>query len=396
MANKTTNYGLTKPLPEEFYDIGVHNANMDIIDAELKKKYGSDNKLTAVDVGAADRNSTLLSEKADLNDVKEEGEYCYPWYNETIANTPVHSAFHLSVKKLVEGGVVQEYYQYSGGKTSVWHRQSSSNAWYAWTKVATTDDAVKKSGDTVTGKIYSSAANGAFGSSSDNSAVRIDGGTSYDKGAFLTLNGKDSNESGVFQLVASNNDSTRKELKGFPDGTLTWNGKSIYHTGNKPTATDVGAFGQIGKWEGTDLNNFKTLGAVYTTSEQSNRPSNTSPYGTVWNISGNGSTYLIQHYFDAVNRVIYYRGYVDGVWTDWKTFSTSDHTHTPASIGAAPSSHTHAASDIKAGTFADTGVIAKTGTDYTTYRVRNVGANTTDMTAKSTSLTNGNIYLQYE
>ena len=38
MANKTTNYNLTKPLPEEFYDINVHNDNMDIIDAELKKR----------------------------------------------------------------------------------------------------------------------------------------------------------------------------------------------------------------------------------------------------------------------------------------------------------------------------------------------------------------------
>lgn len=36
MANKTTNYGLTKPLPEEFYDIGVHNGNMDIVDGQLK------------------------------------------------------------------------------------------------------------------------------------------------------------------------------------------------------------------------------------------------------------------------------------------------------------------------------------------------------------------------
>lgn len=38
MANKTTNYGLTKPLPEEFYDINVHNQNMDKIDEELKKR----------------------------------------------------------------------------------------------------------------------------------------------------------------------------------------------------------------------------------------------------------------------------------------------------------------------------------------------------------------------
>lgn len=38
MPNKTNNYKLTKPLPEEFYDVGVHNANMDIIDTELKNR----------------------------------------------------------------------------------------------------------------------------------------------------------------------------------------------------------------------------------------------------------------------------------------------------------------------------------------------------------------------
>ena len=37
MATQTTNYKLTKPAAEDFYDIGIHNANMEIIDAELKR-----------------------------------------------------------------------------------------------------------------------------------------------------------------------------------------------------------------------------------------------------------------------------------------------------------------------------------------------------------------------
>lgn len=37
MAETTPNYGLTKPLPEEFYDIGVQNENMDKIDRALKE-----------------------------------------------------------------------------------------------------------------------------------------------------------------------------------------------------------------------------------------------------------------------------------------------------------------------------------------------------------------------
>jgi hypothetical protein len=47
MANKTTNYGLTKPLPEEFYDINVQNANMDVIDAKMKEL---EDKVPEVDV----------------------------------------------------------------------------------------------------------------------------------------------------------------------------------------------------------------------------------------------------------------------------------------------------------------------------------------------------------
>lgn len=36
MAEQTPNYGLTKPELEEFYDVGVQNSNMDIIDSALK------------------------------------------------------------------------------------------------------------------------------------------------------------------------------------------------------------------------------------------------------------------------------------------------------------------------------------------------------------------------
>lgn len=53
MADKTINYGLTKPTLEDFYDVNVQNENMDIIDQELKKKYDPDNKPSPDDLGAA-------------------------------------------------------------------------------------------------------------------------------------------------------------------------------------------------------------------------------------------------------------------------------------------------------------------------------------------------------
>lgn len=36
MATTTTNYGLNKPEGSDFYDIGVQNDNMDIIDKQMK------------------------------------------------------------------------------------------------------------------------------------------------------------------------------------------------------------------------------------------------------------------------------------------------------------------------------------------------------------------------
>lgn len=69
---------------------------------------------------------------------------------------------------------------------------------------------------------------------------------------------------------------------------------------------------------------------------------------------------------------------------------------TPAAIGAAAASHNQAASTITAGTFAATDVKAMNGTDYTTARVRNIQASTTDLTAGSAALANGDIYLVYE
>lgn len=58
--------------------------------------------------------------------------------------------------------------------------------------------------------------------------------------------------------------------------------------------------------------------------------------------------------------------------------------------------HTQAASTITAGTFAATGVKAAIGTDYGTARIRNIQASTTDLTAGSSDLANGEIYLVYE
>ena len=61
MSNKTSNYGLTKPLPEEFYDVKVQNDNMDKIDTTLKAlsdhtvNRKNPHNVTAEQIGAASK-----------------------------------------------------------------------------------------------------------------------------------------------------------------------------------------------------------------------------------------------------------------------------------------------------------------------------------------------------
>lgn len=54
MANKTTNYKLTKPLESEFYDVGVQNENMNKIDAQMKANADAIEALQEGQSGKAD------------------------------------------------------------------------------------------------------------------------------------------------------------------------------------------------------------------------------------------------------------------------------------------------------------------------------------------------------
>lgn len=83
---------------------------------------------------------------------------------------------------------------------------------------------------------------------------------------------------------------------------------------------------------------------------------------------------------------------------------SADISLTAADVGAAAASHTHAyaasnhshaAGAITAGTLIAT-ILATNGTDYGTSRLRNISAGTGDLTAGSSALANGAIYLVYE
>lgn len=113
--------------------------------------------------------------------------------------------------------------------------------------------------------------------------------------------------------------------------------------------------------------------------------------GSYWNMIGaaqdNSGTSGVSSLTDlGVTATATELNYVDGVTSAIQTQLD----------GKADSSHTQAASTITSGTFPTTYIYAKTGTDYTTGRIRNIKASTTDLTAGTSTLNSGDIYLVYE
>jgi len=178
---------------------------------------------TATDVGAVPKDSILLTEAADLNNIVDEGEYYYGWYQESIANAPVHSAFHLSVKKVADTEVSQTYTQYTGGYNAIYTRQSNSNktAWSAWDICYTTS--VKPNASDVGAVPRSGSKNIDIGFDNDVAElyVGIDGSKFY-----------------------------------IPIGVSRF---GAYHTGNKPTPVDIGAVIKAGDTMTGDLYINKVL-----------------------------------------------------------------------------------------------------------------------------------------
>ena len=72
MADKTTNYNLIKPTPDDFYDIEVFNENADIIDAELKKL--NDNKVDKIEGKGLSTNDYTDEEKEKLENIEENAQ----------------------------------------------------------------------------------------------------------------------------------------------------------------------------------------------------------------------------------------------------------------------------------------------------------------------------------
>jgi hypothetical protein len=80
----------------------------------------------------------------------------------------------------------------------------------------------------------------------------------------------------------------------------------------------------------------------------------------------NNNNYASQLGFDTYNADFFYRMKNNGTWTDWYEVYHEGHKPTPAEIGAAASSHTHAAGDITSGTFANARISESSVTQHVT------------------------------
>ncbi len=144
MADKTTNYNLTKPSADDFYDVVVQNGNMDIIDAELIKlengKAPSGHGLGKQAVGIV--NETMLK-------ALSRGGGFYQIQN--AADTPSTSQSWISLLQLSRGtdtdnssGFQIAAFDYSKNNPQMWFRTIISNEPSAWNELIHTGNFSKQ------------------------------------------------------------------------------------------------------------------------------------------------------------------------------------------------------------------------------------------------------------
>ena len=119
---------------------------------------------------------------------------------------------------------------YSGNLYKCITANGPSSAVKAPTDATVWDALITAFGGTFTGNIGFSQNSGRIFKSDNSGDLRFFAGTSYTNGASFSLTGKDSTGGGRFTSTANDGVNTI-ELIGKPDGTLTWDGKSLINNG---------------------------------------------------------------------------------------------------------------------------------------------------------------------
>jgi hypothetical protein len=230
MADKTKNYGLTKPNLEDFYDVNVQNENMDIIDEELKKRTPSlATYYPANSAKSADELTdpfALIPVSLDVNSELFNiigGTFAWVWTN-----------FYLEAS--VTSRRMQIAMSYNATDCKIAFRIYGSAGWLAWKELANADlipksaadiGAFPSTGGVVNGQItLKKDNNGGSAKLNKNHSESADYGfamTDYDKdGKCASLNVRAKEDAAYF---VDNNDKYHK----------------LYHEGNKPTVEGIGA-----------------------------------------------------------------------------------------------------------------------------------------------------------
>ena len=333
MAAETTNYGLTKPTANESYDITVFNQNADLIDAALK----------------------------ELEESKAEG-----------AALAAHEADGVKHVTAAERETLTQGFALLSDDVDTHIARTDNPHGVTAAQVG----AVAKTGDTMTGDLTikkSALPSLNFGTDGAGTATIFkNASSSVEDGLHI----KDVDTDGTYAALCI------KKIKGLASClSLNFNGTSynVYHAGNKPKVADVaGAIpfddSRADIPEGADLNSYTAVG-VYrcknnaTAGSLTNSPTTDAfimdilpSTGTSRALDGNYA-YLIQKIMTNGNRYYARKVSTNGnvstpVYGAWIEFYTTQNKPTPADVG--------------------------------------ITSGTTDLTAGSSSLTSGVIYLVYE
>ncbi len=165
-------------------------------------------------------------------------------------------------------------------------------------------------------------------------------------------------------------------------------------TGSTGATGLTGATGAAGQRGGQWLTGTLLSGTSSTTGAYSHSSMPASLVGDIYLNTSYGYVYQCTTAGTGSTAKWTYKGSIRGTTGNPGTTTWAGITDKPSAFP--PASHTHAAGSVTAGTFAATEVKAKSGTDYSTARVRSIYAGTADMTAGSSTLASGEIYLVYE
>ena len=341
MAAETANYGLKKPGAEDFYNIEDFNWNADVIDAELAKRaeLGEDGKVPAAQLPAMDFD-------------------------------PAGSA--AAVQTALSGHTGDNVRHLTAAERTAWNAKADGDHTHTAAQVG----ALPLSGGTLTGNLDIAKTIASVVLRTGDSSNRLSGrlmknanveGT-VDDGLYLTDYGADGSEATL--KIQGGQQRLRIKLGGTD--------YAVYHEGSKPTPADIGAIpfddSRADIPEGADLNSYTAVGAYRcknhaTAGSLTNSPTTDAfimdilpSTGTSRALDGNYA-YLIQKIMTNGNR--YYA----------RTVSTNGNVSTPV-YGAWIEFYT----TLNKPTPADVGITS----------------GTTDLTAGSSSLASGTIYLVYE